>query len=126
MRPRVKVAITTPLACLIAWGMYTWKGHVIMPLTVVAMALSIGFCGMFVPSAFARIERFFFRFAKVVAMVLTWILLTPLFYLVFTPARLGMKLRGKDPMKRKCPSNESTYWRPRPPVNRKNYYRSQH
>jgi hypothetical protein len=126
MDPKLKVAISTPIALLIAFGIYKWKGHVVMPSVVVAIALAIGFCGLFVPPAFLAIERFFLRFAGGVATVLNWVLLTPLFFLVFAPTRWLLALRGKDPMHRKCPTDQATYWIPRPPITRENYYRSQH
>ena len=126
MNPKLKVAISTPIALLIAFGIYKWKGHVVMPSIVVAIALTIAFCGVFIPPAFAAIERFFLRFAAGVATVLNWILLTPLFFLVFAPIRLTQLLRGKDPMDRACPTEVGSYWRDRKPITRENYYRSQH
>ena len=126
MNPRIKVAITTPISLLIAFALYRWRGHVVLPMAVVAIALTIGFCGLFVPPAFAAIDRFFLRFAQRIATVLTWFFLTPLFYLVFVPMRLGLKLKGSDPMERECPTEEPSYWRSRPRITRKNYYQSQH
>lgn len=126
MDPKLKVAISTPIALLIAYGIYKWKGHVIMPAVVVATALTIAFCGLFLPRAFQAIERFFLRFAAGVAVVLNWVLLTPLFFLVFTPIRLSMAIRGKDPMHRACPTDQASYWAARKPITRENYYRSQH
>ena len=126
MSPRVKVLITTPIALLIAYGIYCWKHHPGPPLVVAAMALAIALCGFFAPPAYAFIERFFLRFAAWVAAAMTWILLTPVFYLIFAPAHLLLALRGKDPMHRRCPTDLASYWTPRPPITRKNYYRSQY
>lgn len=126
MDARLKVAISTPIALGIAWGIHRWKGHVVMPLVVAAIALGIGFCGVFVPPAFRAIERGLGRFGAGVATGLNWVLLAPLFFLVFAPIRLGLWLRGKDPMQRACPSGEKTYWIPRRPITRENYYGSQH
>ena len=126
MHPKVKVAISTPIALLIAFVLYRLKGHVVMPSIVAGIALAIAFCGLFVPRAFAAIERFFLRFAAGVAVVLNWLLLTPLFLLVFTPMRWTLALRGKDPMMRKCPTDADSYWIARKPITRENYYRSQH
>jgi len=126
MDPRIKVAITTPISLLIAFALYQWRGHVVLPMAVAAIALTIGFCGLFVLPAFAAIERFFLKLAKGIATVLTWFFLTPLFYLVFVPMRLRMKLKGTDPMERRCPTEKPSYWNSRPPITRKNYYQSQH
>ena len=126
MSPKKKVLITTPIALLIAYGIYLWRGHALMPCIVVGVALTICFCGVFVPPAFDAIERFFAGFARMVATTVTWILLVPVFYLIFAPAHLLLRIRGKDPMFRQCPSDEPTYWTKRPPVTRKGYYESQH
>ena len=126
MNPRIKVAITTPISLLIAFAIYRWRGHVVLPIAVTSIALTIGFCGLFARSTFAAIERFFLKLAKGIATVLTWFFLTPLFYLVFVPMHVGLRLKGKDPMERKCPTEKPSYWNSRPPVTRKNYYHSQH
>lgn len=126
MNPRVKVLITTPIAFLIAFGIYRWEHHIGPPIVICSIALVIATCGFFIPPAYAAIERFFVRFGVGIATGLTWILLLPFFYIVFAPARLILLLRGKDPMKRKWPTDAATYWSPRPPIRRENYYRSQH
>lgn len=126
MNPRVKVLITTPIALLIAFGLYKWRGHPVGPSIVVVIALSICFCGLFVPKAFEKIEAFFNWFAVWVATAVSWILLVPVFYLIFAPAHLLLTIRRRDPMHRECPSGEKSYWTPRPPITRDNYYRTQH
>ena len=126
MSARKKVLITTPIAYAIAGLIYVLTHHVVGPIAVVVIATAIAFCGFFIPPAYAAIERFFFAFGALVAAALTWILLVPVFYLVFLPARIILTLKKSDPMKRACPSDEATYWTTRPPIERKNYYRSQH
>ena len=128
MSARKKVLITTPIAYLIAFLIYqfTPTHHTIGPIIVVVIATAIAFCGFFIPPAYAAIERFFFAFGAKVAGVMTWILLVPVFYLVFLPARVILSLKRSDPMKRACPTDEATYWTTRPPIERENYYRSQH
>lgn len=126
MSPRRKVLITTPIALLIAYGMYRWKHHLAAPAAITVVALSICFCGLFVPPAFAAIERGFARFGALVGTLLTWLLLTPTFYLIFAGGHLLLWMSRKDPLNRACPSREPTYWVDRPPVTRKNYYLSQH
>jgi len=126
MNPRVKVLITTPIALLIAFCFYKIGGHTVGPSIVVAIALVICFCGLFVPAAFEKIDRFLSRFGVWVAKIVSWILLMPVFYLIFAPAHLLLALRKRDPMHRECPSQKKTYWTSRPPITRKNYYRTQH
>jgi hypothetical protein len=124
--PRKKVTITTPIAYAIAGLLYLWLDHLVGPILVVVIATSIAFCGFFIPPAYAAIERFFLRFAVWVAAALTWILLVPVFYMIFFPAGIFLTLRGKDPMERACPTDKPTYWSKRPPITRVNYYERQH
>ncbi len=42
----------------------------------------------------------------------TWILLVPFFYIVFGTGRFFLKLRGKDPMRRKLDPEAESYWTP--------------
>ncbi len=82
--------------------------------------------GMWVPPVFHGIDRAMKALGIGVGIFLTWVLLVPLFYLVFVPARLGMALRGKDPMQRKFPGKESTYWVPHIPRTAESDYRRQY
>jgi hypothetical protein len=50
---------------------------------------------------------------RVSTAVLTVVLLTPFFYLVFVPARIILVLRGIDPLDRKFPSGGTSCWVPR-------------
>jgi len=71
--------------------------------------------GLFAPRAFLAFERFWLAVGRVVGVVLTWVMLAPFFYVFFTAARVLLLLRGKDPMNRRCPSDEKTYWIERDP-----------
>lgn len=68
--------------------------------------------GLWIPAVFALFERLGRGAAAVVGVVLTWSLLVPFFYLFFTPARLWLGLRGKDPLQRRFSSDADTYWVP--------------
>ena len=81
--------------------------------------------GLIIPPVFNRIEQFGRWFGKWVGMAITWGLMVPLFYLVFVPGRLLLKLRGIDPMCRKFPTDAPTYWVPRKPVTDMEEYKRQ-
>lgn len=72
--------------------------------------------GLFIPALFARIEQFGKALGIAVGTALTWILLVPMFYLVFLPGRLMLLARGIDPMCRQFPTQLRTYWIPRKAV----------
>jgi hypothetical protein len=81
--------------------------------------------GLFIPPVFNRIEQFGRWFGKWAGQVITWVLLVPVFYLVFVPGRLILKARGIDPMCRKFPTDAPTYWVPRKPVTNLEEYKRQ-
>jgi hypothetical protein len=49
---------------------------------------------------------------KAVSTLVTFLLLVPFYYLCFVPGRIVGLLLGKDPLERKFPTNETTYWHP--------------
>jgi hypothetical protein len=81
--------------------------------------------GFLIPSLFAKIEKAGRWFGKGVGTAITWLLLVPMFYLVFVPGRLILRIRGIDPMCRKFPTDAPTYWVPRKPVVNLDEYKRQ-
>jgi hypothetical protein len=81
--------------------------------------------GLFVPFVFNKIEQFGRWFGKWVGVIVTWVLMVPMFWLIFVPGRVILKLRGIDPMCRKFPTDEKTYWVPRKPVSNMDDYKRQ-
>jgi len=81
--------------------------------------------GLFIHPLFNLIEQFGRWFGKWAGTVITWVFMVPVFYLVFVPGRLILKLRGIDPMCRKFPTDAKTYWVPRKPVTNMEDYKRQ-
>ena len=75
--------------------------------------------GLFIPALFNRIERFGKAFGHGVSTALTWLIMVPVFFLVFVPGRVILVMRGIDPMCRRFPTDAPTYWVPRKPVSGK-------
>ena len=67
---------------------------------------------LLLPNALAIIYKPWIWLSHILGMVNTRILLTLIFYLIFTPTALVLKLTGKDPMERQF-KDESTpsYWK---------------
>ena len=97
-------------------AVFFWRGRLPAAVALWAVAAVLLLASLFVPALHAKIDRLGRAFGRLVATVLTWVLLVPMFVLVFVPGRLVLKLGGVDPMTRKCPSAEPTYWVPRKPV----------
>lgn len=81
--------------------------------------------GLFIPFVFRRIEQFGRWIGKWAGLVITWALMMPVFYLIFLPGRLILRLRGIDPMCRKFPTDAPSYWVPRKPVQDAEDYKRQ-
>ena len=115
-------------ACLVLAGsvLFFALGHHVAGTVVYGLATLVAAGGCFVPWLSEGIEAFGQWLARVVATVLTWLLLAPFFYLVFLPARLVLALMGKDPMKRRWEAELESYWEPREPVLDAEHYRRQY
>ena len=80
---------------------------------VAAIAVTLHGLWAVAPGAHARVQAGLERFGQIVAQVVTWIVLVPLFYLVVTPFGLLRRLRGHDPLGRRFDRRAPTYWEPR-------------
>jgi hypothetical protein len=74
----------------------------------------LGAFGLVFPTALRPVEKAWMRLAHVLAYVNTRIILTVLFYLVFTPIGLISRL-VRDPLNRKLHDGSTTYWIRREP-----------
>jgi hypothetical protein len=61
------------------------------------------------PTSLRLVHRFWMMVGDVLGWINTRILLSVLFYCIFTPIGLLMRLRGKDPMRRTISSEVETY-----------------
>ena len=99
-------------------GLFYWRGRHIAASVVAAIGAVVLISGLFIPPLFRKIEQGGQWLGRAVGLALTWALLVPLFYLVFLPGRLILLATRHDPMCRRFPSTEPTYWiphRPAPP-----------
>lgn len=68
-----------------------------------------------VPSILAVPNRLWMKFGLLLAKIVSPIALGILFYLVFTPIGLVMRMAGKDPLRLKADPNAKSYWIDREP-----------
>lgn len=112
-RVLLQCAVTAVIATLLTW----WLGRYRLGLFLYCLSAVILVCGFLAPKVFDTLERLGQKLAHIVALALTWILLMPFFYLCFAPARLILKLTGKDPLHRRFERNRSSYWMDhKPPI----------
>jgi len=108
-RPWAKLAISAVIGGGV--GSYLlWRDHQVGACIVYSIVGLIVGSGLLCPPLYRRIERVFQAFGSLVGTALTWILLVPFFFLVFPFAHLCLLLRGNDPLTRKFPTDQPTYW----------------
>ena len=95
------------LLLLAAWNLYRGRTTVVTVLGSFGGALV--FAGLFVPVVARAFHRAWMGLAAVLGHVNSRVLLTLMYYLVFTPYGLVSRLVGRDPLRRRGGRGES-YW----------------
>lgn len=83
-------------------------GRVGIALAVAGTAMVV--LGMAWRRGYAVLDRFAMAFGRGIGQVLTWVLLTPLYWLFFAVIGNFARLFGKDPLCRKFDACAKTYW----------------
>ena len=104
---RFGLVMTIPLALLGA--LFLWKGKPAAPWLFGAAGFFL-LTGLIAPRILAPIEIVWMAFARVLNVVVTFIILTILFYLVITPFGLIMRLFGKELIPKRFDTTQSSYW----------------
>jgi hypothetical protein len=91
-----------------------WKHHRVPAIILYSMAGLFLVSGMFISPVYNVLKGMVEFLVRVLTTMVNWILLAPFFYVVFTFGRLMLLLKGKDPLCRKCPTDQKTYWMAQP------------
>ena len=70
--------------------------------------------GVLVPALLKPVYKVWMSFAAVMGFIMTRVILTVLFFGLFTPASLVAKLLGKDLLEQRWDKKAGTYWVKRP------------
>lgn len=89
-------------------------GHRVVGGVIWFLACLLLFGFFFSPSIVKGFERFGAWLGRFVGTALTYILLVPMFYIVFSFGRLIITILGRDPMARKWLPEATSYWDDRP------------
>lgn len=107
---KTALVVACVLLAVSAWNYYRGR------MTVVAVAGGIGLAlvltGLLLPALARRFHVFWMRVASSLGWVNSRVLLSLMYYGVFTPYRLVSRLAGRDPLARRGAKQES-YWTPR-------------
>jgi hypothetical protein len=81
----------------------------------VGVSAAFAVVALTIPSILAVPNRLWMKFGLLLAKIVSPIALGILFYLVFTPIGLVMRMAGKDPLRLKADPNAKSYWIDREP-----------
>ncbi len=102
--------LSLAVVCLIWAAILWWRGHLGAIPWLVGASPVLALLALVAPAALGPLHRVWMPVAKGIARVLTWILLTIVFFLVFTPYAMFLRATRKDPLHRKMEPGSSTYW----------------
>jgi hypothetical protein len=101
------LVVAAALLLIAAWNLYRGRMTVVIIFGSISAALVVA--GLFVPAAARAFHKAWMRFAVALGHVNSRVLLTLMYYLVFTPYGLVSRLVGRDPLRRRGKAGES-YW----------------
>jgi hypothetical protein len=90
-----------------------WLGHWIAAVAVVVVIAGVSVAAAFIPRVGHALQRMERAISRVAGRVLTFVLLSAVQALVFTPLWLLLKLARRDPLALGSSADAPTFWRPR-------------
>lgn len=108
-----KFSLTIGVFLLLIAGFLIWKQRPSFPYFAYAGG-SFALLGLILPILLKPIYKLWMSFAVVVGFIMTRVILTILYFGMFTPIALVAKLLGKDLLDERWNKNATTYWVKRP------------
>jgi hypothetical protein len=110
-------------AALAAWE-YWGRGHQTSAFVLAALAVAFGPVGLVWPELIRPLFVVLMAIVTPIGWIVSMLLMSLLFYGVFTPVALLFKLIGRDVLQRRTRPQEATYWAQKPIVeDRRRYFR---
>ena len=104
-----KFGLTVGIVLGLLGGLLWWRGKDIHIYFLVISTLLI-FFGLVFPSFLKPLQKVWMMMAVTIGWFMTRLLLSVLFFLIFTPVRMVAYLFGKDFLSRKVIKNSDSYW----------------
>lgn len=115
-RPWPRALAQAGVAAAIA-ALLLYRGHRVVPAFLGAVVLFVVLSSLLAPKVFFAFEAFGRKLGEWVGIILGWLLLVPMFYLVFFPGRILLGLMRRDPLRCAFPAPDTkSFWIPRKPV----------
>lgn len=110
-----KFGITVGVVLLLIAGFLFWKERASFSwFAAIGGALIV--LGLIAPVVLKPVHRVWMTFAVVMGFIMTRVILTVLYYGLFTPVALMLKLLGKDLLEEKWDKTATSYWVKRKPA----------
>jgi len=106
-------------------GLSYWKGSSNWPWFIVGSGLFL-ILGLFIPFLLKPFYEVWMIFAFLLGWVMTRIILTLTFFLIFTLMGFILRILGKDLLDEKIDKNAGSYWRRHEPISDKSRYLKQY
>ena len=104
-----RFGVTLFIAFIVLGGILIWRkaesGFIIL-----GIALPLGILGIVKPTFLGPIYWAWMKMAGILGFITTHLILTLMYYLVFTPIGLLLKIVGKAAFKEKFDPHAGTYW----------------
>ena len=96
-----KFAFTVGIAFAVFGAISAWRGHVIPPRVLLALAAALIVAGIVVPGRLTRVHAAWMGLAHRMSQVMAPISLGIIYYIVMTPTGLLMRLFGHNPLRQR-------------------------
>ena len=104
-------AIILPLIlCLLAAGFYYLGGHPTRAIVALGSAVAAVLCALLAFPLWLRFFRLWMKFANVMSVVMSTLILTIFFYVIFSPITLVRRMLGKKMLDLEWKDSRPTYW----------------
>lgn len=104
-----KFGLTSSIALIVIAAIVYWRKDLLgLPLIVTATALTL--TALIVPRVLKYVYYVWMSVAMILQFIVTHIILTLLFFLVFTPVGLIKRTFGRDSMSRRFDPEVRSYW----------------
>ena len=103
----IVMAVAITILGAIRWAVHGFHGFPKWFLIVAAVFLVLG---LVAPRVLKPVLFVWMKFALAVNWVMTRVILTLAFFLMFVPTAIIMRIAGNDPLKRAWDPNATTYW----------------
>jgi len=120
-----KFGITMAIAILVFAGLVFWLKHKIILRPALYCSLTFLSLAIILPVVLKPVYIVWMKFAHILGWINTRLIVFIIFYLIFAPMGIIMRLLGKDLLERKMGIKMPTYWHKKEavPFNRQDYER---